>query len=81
MMMVVCDDCYDMLRYVDSKTYVLCMISTCYVMYVMIVDYVLIIKFYHVLLCLFFVSLPLRCYMCGPLDFWRINMLCNFVEM
>ena len=60
------NDYCEMFCYENSKTYVLCMISTCYVIYVMIVDHALIIKFYHVLLCLFFVSLPLRCYMCGP---------------
>jgi len=33
------DDCYDILCYVDSKPYVLCMIPSCYVLYVIIVGH------------------------------------------
>ena len=32
-------DSYDILCYVDFKTYVLCMIPSCYVLYVMIVGH------------------------------------------
>jgi len=52
------DDYYKMSYYESSKTYVLCMISTCYVIYVMIVDHALIVKFYPFLVCLFLVKLP-----------------------
>ena len=50
MMMMVYDDWwtndyYDILCYVDFKTYVLCMISTYYIKYVMIVDHALIVNF------------------------------------
>lgn len=46
------DDFYDINFYEDSKTYVLCMIYTCYVIYVMVVDHALIVKFYTILVCL-----------------------------
>ena len=57
-------DCYNMFCYVNSKTYVLCMIFTYYVIYVMIMDHALIVKFYIILVCLFLESLPLCCCMC-----------------
>ena len=42
----------------NSKAYVLCMIFACYVIYVMIVNHALIVKFYPLLVCLFWEAYP-----------------------
>ena len=47
------DDYFEIPCFEDSKTYALCMIFTCYVIYVIIVDHALIVKFYSILVCLF----------------------------
>ena len=38
------DDCCEMHCYEDFKTYALCMISTSYVIYVILVDHALVVK-------------------------------------
>jgi len=59
------DDCY-----VDSKNYALCMISKCYIKFVMIEDQALTINIYPILVCLFLINLPLHCCTCGLCLWW-----------
>ena len=49
----------------DSKNYALCMISKCYIKFVMIEDQALTINIYPILVCLFLINLPLHCCTCG----------------